>query len=53
MKEDVYACEQQQKSLKSPYFEIGAAAVSGESPVIEHQQVVLDFLKKTERRRYR
>lgn len=47
MKEDVYACEQQQKSLKSPYFEIGAAAVSGESPVIEHQQIVLDFVEKT------
>lgn len=30
--EDVYACEQQQKSLRSPYFETGPAA-RGESPV--------------------
>lgn len=43
--EDIYACEQQQKSLKSPYFEIGASAKAGESPVREHQQVVLDYLE--------
>ncbi len=43
--EDVYACEQQQKSLKSPYFEVGASAQAGESPVREHQQVVLDYLE--------
>lgn len=42
--EDVYACEQQQKSLQSPYLEIGPAAV-GEAPIINHQQVVLDFLE--------
>ncbi|MFE3326979.1 aromatic ring-hydroxylating dioxygenase subunit alpha [Streptomyces sp. NPDC059176] len=41
--EDVYACEQQQKSLTSPFFEVGPAA-AGESPVIHHQRVVLDFL---------
>lgn len=44
MAEDVYVCEQQQKSLQSPYFEIGATAVSGESPVREHQQIVLAFI---------
>ncbi|WP_372573663.1 aromatic ring-hydroxylating oxygenase subunit alpha [Ruegeria jejuensis] len=41
--EDIYACEQQQKSLKSPYFETGPAA-AGESPVIDHQKVVLKWL---------
>ncbi|MGB1010956.1 MAG: aromatic ring-hydroxylating oxygenase subunit alpha [Thiolinea sp.] len=43
--EDIFACEQQQKSLKSPYFEVGASAQAGESPVREHQQVVLNYLK--------
>ncbi|MGI9357102.1 MAG: aromatic ring-hydroxylating oxygenase subunit alpha [Rhizobiaceae bacterium] len=43
--EDVYACEQQQKSLQSPHFEVGPASV-GESPVTDHQQVVLDWLEK-------
>lgn len=43
-KEDVYACEQQQKSLTSPHFEVGPAAV-GESPVVQHQRVVLEWLE--------
>lgn len=43
--EDIYACEQQQKSLHSPYFETGPAAV-GESPVIDHQKVVLQWLEE-------
>ncbi len=43
--EDVYACEQQQKSLTSPYFEVGPAAV-GESPVVQHQRVVRDWLQE-------
>lgn len=42
--EDIYACEQQQKSLQSPYLEIGPAA-NGEQPIIGHQQIVLDFLE--------
>jgi Rieske 2Fe-2S family protein len=41
--EDIYACEQQQASLKSPFFETGPAS-KGESPVIEHQKVVLEWL---------
>ncbi len=41
--EDVHVCEQQQKSLKSPYFETGPAAI-GESTVTEHQKVVLEWL---------
>lgn len=44
--EDIYACEQQQKSLHSPYFETGPAAV-GESPVIDHQKVVLEWMGET------
>ncbi|MFR9750897.1 aromatic ring-hydroxylating oxygenase subunit alpha [Nocardia sp. 004] len=42
--EDIYACEQQQKSFASPFFEVGPPA-RGESPVIEHQRVVLDYLR--------
>lgn len=45
MQEDIYACEQQQKSLQSPYFEVGASATFGESPVRDHQRVVLDYLQ--------
>ncbi len=45
LEEDLYACEQQQKSLKSPYFQVGATAVSGESPVKAHQQIILDFIQ--------
>ncbi|WP_170450212.1 aromatic ring-hydroxylating oxygenase subunit alpha [Ruegeria arenilitoris] len=45
--EDVYACEQQQKSLASPLFEVGPASV-GEGPVLQHQQVVMDFMTKAE-----
>ncbi len=41
--EDIYACEQQQASLKSPYFETGPAA-KGESQVLEHQRIVLEWL---------
>ena len=41
--EDIYACEQQQKSLHSRYFEAGPAA-NGESPIIAHQKVVLQWL---------
>ena len=43
--EDIYACEQQQKSLKSPHFEIVVSAEHGESPVRDHQKVVLDFIE--------
>ena len=41
--EDVLACERQQLSLRSPYFEVGPAS-RGEGPVLEHQEVVLRFL---------
>ncbi|MEP2027585.1 MAG: aromatic ring-hydroxylating dioxygenase subunit alpha [Paracoccaceae bacterium] len=42
--EDIYACEQQQKSLYSPHYEVGPAA-KGESPVLDHQKVVLSWLE--------
>jgi len=44
--EDVYACEQQQKSLYSPHYEVGPAAV-GEQPVLDHQQVVLNWVAQS------
>ncbi len=47
MKEDIYVCEQQQKNLQSPYFTVGPFAKSGESPVREHQKVVLSFMEKS------
>ncbi len=38
--EDIYACEQQHRSLKSPYFEHGPSSVSGEDGVRGHQELV-------------
>jgi len=45
-KEDIYACEQQQKSLYSPHYEVGPAAV-GEGPVLDHQKVVYSWLEQS------
>ena len=42
--EDVYACEQQQKSLRSPYFAVGATARHAESAVRGYQQLVARWL---------
>ena len=39
MAEDIYACEQQQKSLTSPYFEHGPSSL-GEAGVRGHQELV-------------
>ena len=39
MAEDIYACEQQQRSLKSPYFEHGPSS-TGEAGVRGHQELV-------------
>lgn len=44
--EDIYACEQQQKSLTSPYFETGPAG-TGERPVLDHQRVVAEWMGYT------
>lgn len=43
--EDIYACEQQQKSLTSPYFEHGPSSTHGESPVRTHQELVKSWLE--------
>lgn len=39
MAEDIYACEQQQRSLRSPYFEHGPSS-EGEAGVRGHQELV-------------
>jgi Rieske 2Fe-2S family protein len=40
MLEDVFACEQQQASLSSPYFSVGASADVGEKPVRDYQAII-------------
>ena len=45
MEEDIFVCEQQQKSLISPYFEHGRSSEFGEAPVREHQQIVFDYVE--------
>ncbi len=42
--EDVFACEQQQKSLLSPHFEHGPSSIEGEKPVRTHQEIVMAWL---------
>ncbi len=44
MAEDIYVCEQQQKSLKSPYFSIGAIAKDLEQSVYQYQSNVQKYL---------
>lgn len=46
MDEDVYACEQQQKSLTSPLFSIGARAQRGEYAIIRFQEEVKKWMNK-------
>lgn len=45
MQEDIYACEQQQRSLHSPYFEHGPSAEVGEAGVRQHQELVKAWLE--------
>ncbi len=45
MKEDIFVCEQQQKSFHSPYFEVGASAKKLEKPVRDFQSIILKYLK--------
>lgn len=45
MAEDVYACEQQQRVFKSPYFSVGATAKNQEASVRGFQQQVLKFME--------
>lgn len=46
MEEDVYVCEQQQKSLQSPKFSIGAQAEKGEYAIAKFQAVVKEWIEK-------
>ena len=45
MAEDIYACEQQQKSLNSPMFGIGARAQHGEYAVMRFQEEVKKWME--------
>lgn len=45
MAEDVYACEQQQKSLSSPMFSVGARAKRGEYAVLRFQEEVKKWME--------
>ena len=40
MEEDIYACEQQQKSLRNPLFNVMWTAQRGESTIREFQRIV-------------
>ncbi|MEM7221587.1 MAG: aromatic ring-hydroxylating dioxygenase subunit alpha [Pseudomonadota bacterium] len=44
MAEDVYICEQQQASLTSPYFSVGATARHGEAALRRYQEVVQEWM---------
>jgi len=44
MAEDVYACEQQQKSLKNPLFGVSATAKHGESTVRQFQTIIANWM---------
>ena len=44
MAEDIYACEQQQKSLSSPMFSIGAQAQRGEYAIQRFQEEVKKWM---------
>lgn len=48
MAEDIFACEQQQKSLKSPLFSVGASAMDLEKSVRDFQSTVLSFIAQGE-----
>ncbi len=44
MAEDIYACEQQQKSLQSPMFSVGARAERGEYAILRFQEEIKKWL---------
>ena len=46
MLEDIYACEQQQKAMASPYFEFGLTSVDMEQPIVDFQRHVLQQMGK-------
>ena len=45
MLEDIYACEQQQKALYSPYFSVGAQAQKGEYAIQRFQEEVKKWMQ--------
>jgi len=46
MTEDIYVCEQQQRSFKSPYFSIGAIAQDLEKSVYQYQKNVQRYIER-------
>ena len=44
MAEDIYVCEQQQRSFKSPYFSIGAIATDLEAAVYQYQRHIQRYV---------
>ena len=46
MTKDIYVCEQQQKSLKSPYFSVGATAKDLEQAVCQFQRNVQSYIEQ-------
>ena len=44
MQEDIYVCEQQQKSLSSPFYEQGPSAQSGEAPIRKHRDIIWQLI---------
>ncbi len=46
LQEDIFVCEQLQKSLTSPIYKPGPSAEFGESPVREHQHIVWQYISK-------
>lgn len=46
MLEDIYACEQQQKSLKSKRFAVGPTAKVTESQVRQYQTIVKEYMQE-------
>lgn len=47
MAEDIFACESQQKAMRSPHFEVGATAEKQEASVRGFQTIVQQFMEKT------
>ena len=45
MEEDVYVCEQQQKSLNNPLFNVTATAKHGESTVRDFQSIIKRWME--------
>ena len=46
MTEDIYVCEQQQKSFRSPYYSVGAIAKDLEQSVYQYQRNIKNYLEK-------